>query len=113
MNSTEAADQPESRPCRNGRKRFIKIPFIIAAVVLLKSAVVMFLWNDLATELFHAPVVSFLQAIEITILAKALFGFGGRGMMMGGMGRGRMWQRLGNLSPEERERFRADLHKRC
>ncbi len=111
MNSNETTNEQKPRRCRHGgRKRWVKVPFIIVAVVLIKSAIVMFLWNDLATELFHLPVVSFLQAIEITILAKMLFGFGGRGMM-GRFGRHRFGHRLAHMSPEEREKFKSEFKR--
>ena len=109
LNETTITDQRPRHHHRGGRKKWLFIPFMIAAVVLIKSAVVMFLWNDLATDLFHVPTLTFLQAIEVTILAKVLIGFGGRGMMGGGMGRHRMWHRLAKMSPEERDQFKSEF----
>lgn len=113
MNSNEEPNR--RRFC--GRRRFLKIPFIIAAVVLIKSALVMVLWNEIAPDLFHGPILTYLQAIELTVLAKLLVGFGGfRGGFGPGRGFGGEWhlrERWAKLSPEEREKMREELHKRC
>src|SRR4051812_25026920 len=85
---------------------FWKVPFIIAAVVLLKSGLVLVLWNALVPELFHGPTLSYLQAIEVTVLAKLLVGFGFPG---GGPGAHAWHGRWNKLSPEEREKLREEI----
>lgn len=96
---------------RHGRRRcrMWKIPLIIAAVVLGKSAAVFFLWNALMPELFHLSVITFPQAIGLLILAKILFGG-----FRGGHGRfGPPWRRWSNLSDEQRAKLREEIHRRC
>jgi len=119
MNSTESTPTPETKSGRcchgGGRKKMFAIPFFIAAFVLLKSAVAMLLWNELVPDLFHGPSITFLQSIELVVLAKVLIGFGGhgRGPMMGKMMRHRMGHKFAHMSPEEREKLRNELHKGC
>jgi hypothetical protein len=85
----------------------------MAAVVLLKSAVVMWLWNALIPELFHGPMLTFLQAIGISVLAKLLVGFGHhRGWHK--HHKKHFWKsRWAKLSPEEREKLREEIKHRC
>jgi hypothetical protein len=97
----------------HGRRHFIKIPFIIAAILIVKSGLVFLLWNNLIPDLFHGPQVTYLQALGLVVLAKLLVGFHGRPGGFGGRGhhvwRERWWQ---NLSPEEREKFWEKLKQR-
>jgi len=96
--------------CRCGR-RFWKWPFIIAAIVAVKGALVLFLWNALVPDLFHGPNITFVQAVELAILAKVLVGFGGHHW---GRHRGHHWKgKWAALSPEEREKLRDQIRKRC
>ncbi len=105
----------------HGRRRFWKIPFIVAAIILIKSGLVMLLWNALIPDLFHGPVLDFCQALGLTVLVKVLVGFGGGGFRhWGGRHRfgghhGPPWgrDRWANLSPEEREKLREEVGKRC
>ena len=89
--------------------------FAIAGIILLKAGAVLLLWNNLIPELFHGPEVTFLQAIELVVLAKILFGFRG-GMHWGGRfggGHRRHWHRhWSNMTPEEREKVREHLKHR-
>jgi hypothetical protein len=104
MNSNEKTQKPG---CRRG---LWKIPFIIAAIVAIKSALVMVLWNALIPDLFHGPTLEYLQAVGLTVLAKLLTGFGGR------FGGGPPWRRghhWAHLSPEQREKLRAHLREGC
>lgn len=120
MNSNEETKPEVSRGC--SRRRLWKIPFIVAAIVLIKSAVVMLLWNALIPDLFHGPEVTYLQAIGISILAHILVGFGGGRHFGGRFGGGRFgggppWHRGGHhwaaMTPEEREKLRDSLRQRC
>ena len=113
MNSNEDV-KLEQGGRRCGRRRFWKIPFFVAAVVLIKSALVMLLWNELIPDLFHGPMLTYLQALELTVLAKLLVGFGFR--RFGGGGQAAMvdGKRMGTLSPEERVKSCAKTyHNRC
>lgn len=89
------------------------IPFIILAFVALIGFVVMTLWNNLLPEILNVSTITFWQALGIFILCKILFGFGGRGGKMGPPWmRGRMEERLKQMSPEQREKFRQQMEDR-
>ena len=93
------------------RRKFWKVPFIIAAIILIKSAIVMLLWNALIPDLFHGPMLTYLQALGLTVLAKLLVGFPGFRHFGGRFG-GPPWKaRWAALSPEEREKLREDVRK--
>lgn len=91
-------------------------PLILVAVVLfvaLGGEVVRLLWNWLLPPLFGWREVTFWQALGILALCRILFGGLGRG---GGTGPGlrrRMRDRMEQLTPEERERFRQAMLSRC
>jgi hypothetical protein len=109
MNSNEC-----KHDWRFKRRKLLFVPAIIA-IGLIKAGVVLFLWNELIPEIFHGPTLTYLQAIELLILAKVLIGFGGfRGHHHGHRhGGDRFWkEKWMNLSPEEREKMRDELHKR-
>lgn len=133
-NEKDFADAPNERAFRGrgrGRpdrrfhaRRLLKIPFIIAAI-LVKGAVVMWLWNALIPDIFHGPELIYPQALGLMILAKLLIGFGG--FHFGGRGhwghhrhghwhRHDHWRRRKErwmqMSPEEREKLRAELKNR-
>jgi hypothetical protein len=98
------------------RGRFIFIPIAIAAFVAITGFVVMNLWNWLIPAIFHLGFIDFWQAVGIFVLAKILFGFGkgGRGMRGGAPWmRHRMEERFKNMTPEEREKFKAQWQQRC
>jgi hypothetical protein len=98
------SNESDRRACR---RRCWKIPFFIAAVVLIKSALVMVLWNALIPDLFHGPALDYPQALGLTVLARLLVGFGGpRGH--GGWHRRHHW---GRFSPEEKARMREALRR--
>lgn len=93
--------------------RSIKFPFIVAAVLLIKSALVLVLWNALIPQLFHGPVVNFGQALGLVVLAKLLVGFGGRHHGHH-FGHGFHWRKKWlAMSPEEREKLRAEFKRSC
>ncbi len=99
----------------------IKIALFVAGAVLLIGYVVMRLWNHLVPELFHGPAIGFCQAVGLLILSRILFGgFKGRGCGRhcgAGRWRGgwkkRFEEKLSNLTPEEREKFRKHMSDRC
>lgn len=99
------------------RGRFIFIPLAAAAFLSLISYVVMQLWNNLLPAILHVSAITFWQAMGIFILCKILFGFGKGGRGFGGRGgapwmRHRMEEKLKNMSPEERERFKQKMGDR-
>jgi len=89
------------------RRRFIFIPFGIAAFLTLISFVVMTLWNNLLPAILHVGVITFWQAMGIFVLCKILFGFGkGGGPGRGNWMRHRMEEKFNKMTPEEREKFK-------
>ncbi|HEU5237867.1 MAG TPA: hypothetical protein VFU37_12035 [Pyrinomonadaceae bacterium] len=108
MNSNEDA-KLETGNCPFGhRRRFWKFPLIVATVILIKAGIVLFLWNALIPDLFHGPVLTYLQALGLTVLAKLLFGFHGFRPFGGPPWKAR-WP---GLSPEEREKLREDIRRK-
>lgn len=97
--------------------RVAKVILIAVAAVLLFGLVAMSLWNALIPELFNGPVLSFWQTIGLLVLAHIFFRSGGP-WHRDGSWRSRHWKekfeaKLASLSPEEREAFRAEWHRRC
>jgi hypothetical protein len=89
------------------------LKFFVMAVVFVAvvSLAVMVLWNWLAPSLFGWPVINLAQAAGLLLLCRMLLGgWLGRG----GMHWRRRWaERWEQMSPEERERFRAGMRGRC
>jgi hypothetical protein len=87
---------------------------IFAAVALFVFGyVVMRLWNWLIPAVFGWHVITFWQAVGILILSKILFG-GFRGRRGGRMHwRGRLMERWAEMTPEEREKLRQSMRRRC
>src|ERR1700761_6136033 len=99
------------------RARFILIPIGIAAFLSVVSFVVMSLWNYLLPGILHVGLITFWQAMGIFILCKILFGFGKGGghRHMGGAPwmRHKWAEKFKNMTPEQREMFRAKMEQRC
>jgi uncharacterized membrane protein len=98
-------------------KRLIWIaPLAILGMVIftwIGGEVVKLLWNWLAPALFGLRLITFWQALGLLALCRILFG--GFGLNGGGVrsnSRRRMRERLEQMTPEERERFRQGLHDR-
>ncbi len=93
--------------------RGIKILAIVVIAATALSFVVMRLWNHLMPAIFGLHAIDFCQALGLLILSKILFGgFHGRpGCSM--RWRERMMDRWDQMTPEEREKFRAGLRGRC
>jgi len=86
---------------------------LIFGVVFLTalSFLVMGLWNWLMPAIFGLRMVTFWQALGLLILSKILFGgFIGRPRRHGGWNWLRpMSERWAEMTPEEREKFRAHM----
>jgi len=78
------------------------------AVLAALSFVVMELWNALVPALFGGPIVQFWQAAGLLILSRILFG-GLRGGVRRGWRHHGWRERWERMTPEERERFRAEF----
>ncbi|MBA2249786.1 MAG: hypothetical protein H0W12_06295 [Chitinophagaceae bacterium] len=98
-------DHRKFRPRRAFAFLFI-IPFI-----LLMSLVVMLLWNNILQAVIAVKAITYWQALGILVLSKILFG--GFGHRWGGGRRFGMHQKLQNMTPEEREQFKASWRNRC
>ena len=98
---------------RNWFLRGLKFALFAVLIACVFSYVVMLLWNWLMPALFGWHVISFWQAVGILVLSKILLGgFRGRpGHHM--YWRHRMMERLEQMTPEEREKFRASMRGRC
>jgi hypothetical protein len=97
----------------HGIKRvFIFIVFALAASAIF-GFVVMHLWNWLAAAVFGWRLISFWQAVGILLLARILFGRLPGVHGPGGYWRARMIDRWEQMTPEEREKFRAGMRGRC
>ena len=89
------------------KARFVGRAVLIIAAIAVLGLVVMFLWNAIVPGVFlGVRTLDYRRALGLLVLSRILFGGlrgrGGRSM--------RGWQRLENLTPEERARFRK---RRC
>jgi hypothetical protein len=80
--------------------------------IALGGAIVQLLWNWLLPPLFGWPQVGFWQALGILALCRILFGGLGTHDSARSNIRGRMAQRWGRMTPEERERLRQGMCER-
>jgi hypothetical protein len=93
--------------------RGLKFVLIAALFVAVFSFLVMSLWNWLMPALFGWRLITYWQAMGILILSKILFGgFRGRAGRHW-YWRRRMMERWDQMTPEEREKFRAGLRGSC
>ena len=94
-------------------RRVLRFVLWVTIAVVVFGFVVMSLWNWLMPALFGWKALGFWQAVGLVVLSRILFG-GFRGHMYGSMGwRHRMRERWEQMTPEEREKFRAGLRHRC
>jgi hypothetical protein len=96
------------------KKRWFLIPLAILAIPLfafIGGELVMHLWNWLLPPLFAWRQITFWQALGLLALCRILFGGLGRhGSGRPNFRRGmHMRERCGNMTPEERERFRQGI----
>ncbi len=87
---------------------------IAAAAFTALGFVIMYLWNSILPATIHVGTITFWQALGIFVLAKILFGFGGKGP---GGGRPFWWKRemrkkMRNMTAEEREKFKEEMYRR-
>lgn len=96
-------------------KRAIFIPIAIAAGIFIFGGVVMLLWNGILPAVLGVSTITFWQAIGILLLSKILFGsfkgFHRHGRYPGDR---HIWRKKWmNMSPEEREKMKAEWKRRC
>jgi hypothetical protein len=92
--------------------RGLKFVLIALAAGLLFGFVVMRLWNWVMPPVLGLHTIGYPQALGLLVLTRILFGGFRRGF--GGCGPGmhwrrRMMERWEQMSPEEREKFRAGM----
>jgi hypothetical protein len=93
---------------RHWGTRVLKMLAIAVIAIPLFGFVVMSLWNWLMPSLFGLQQIGIGQALGLFFLSRVLFGgFGGNGGRR--HWRNRMIERWENMTPEERERFRAGM----
>lgn len=91
--------------------------FILIAIVAITAFtfIVMMLWNAILPSVLNVSAITFWQALGILLLSKILFG----GFRGGGWHRRRqqwkqnMENKLANMTPEEREKFKQEWQYRC
>lgn len=93
--------------------RVLKIILLAIVAVAVFGFVTTHLWNWLMPGLFGLKMIGFWQAVGLVVLGRILFGgFHGR-PGRGGHWRHRMSERWEQMTPEEREKFRAGMGRRC
>ena len=100
---------------RRKRREIYFIPFFAIAALALFSLIVMWLWNEVVTDVFNIKTISFWQAAGLLILSKILFSSFRGGPPGGWRRRGSQhWRnKLMNMTPEERARMKEEWEKRC
>ena len=97
-------------------KKGLMFLIIFIAAVLLFGAIVMGLWNAILPEALGVKAITFIKALGILLLSKILFGGFGRRGWHGGrhqQWRHNMQEKWSNMTPEEREKFKAEWKNRC
>ena len=97
-------------------KKALMILIFGTAAVLLFGFIVMSLWNAiLPAVIVGVKTISFLQALGILLLSKILFGgfHGKRGWRGNTAWKEKMKQRFENMTPEEKDKFKAEWKNRC
>lgn len=96
-------------------KKGIMILLFGALAVTVFGFIVMALWNNILVAVVAVKAITFWQALGILILSKILFGgFGGGRRWRGSPAwKEKMKQRWDKMTPEEREKFKAEWKNRC
>lgn len=97
---------------KNWPLKIIKILVIGTLAITVCGFLLMYLWNWLMPALFGWHTITFWQALGIFVLSKLLFG-GFRGGGHRWHWRERMLERWEKMTPEEREKFREGMGRRC
>lgn len=94
-------------------KMFIFAIVFLAIFAAGFGAAVLYLWNWLMPAIFGLHMISYWQALGLLSLSWILFG-GQRGWFGPAMHRRhKMRERWAQMSPEERDKFRAGMRGRC
>jgi hypothetical protein len=95
------------------KKGLMFVTFFIV-ITLAVGLLVMALWNAILPAVLGVKTITFLQALGILLLSKILFG----GFHGGFRGRKEQWrmkmqEKMGHMTPEEKEKFKAEWRNRC
>lgn len=88
---------------RRARKMLMLLPIGLLAIAIFGFGV-MSLWNWLVPAVFGGRLITFWQALGMLVLSRIL---------VGGFSRPRVVHKWEQLTPEEREKFRAGMRRRC
>ena len=101
------------RVMAHGIRRILGILILVAIAVIAFGFAVEWLWNHLMPAIFGLHAISYWQALGLLVLGRILFG-GFRGGHAGrGNWRARMIRRWEDMTPEERDKFRAGMRGGC
>jgi hypothetical protein len=92
------------------KAKYLGLGVLFLGAVAVLGWVVMVLWNAIVPGVFDGiRPLGYGQALGLLLLSRILVGgFRGRGGFRGG----RRWQRLENLTPEERAHFQSNPGRR-
>jgi hypothetical protein len=97
---------------RNRFLRVFKFALLGVGAAAVAGFLVMSLWNALMPGIFAVRPIGFWQALGLLLLSKILLG-GFRLHSGGPPWRRRMLDRWGQMTPEEREKFKQGLRRGC
>jgi hypothetical protein len=90
-----------------------EIGILVTIVIAGFGQAVLQLWNWLMPNIFGLNRISFWQAVGLLGLSWILFGGFRGGRFFGHRGQHSMRERWGQMTPEQRDRFRKGLQHRC
>jgi len=90
------------------KPEFVGMPIVLFGIAWLAAMglLTMGLWNVAMPAILRLPAIGFWQAVALFLLSRVLFGRWAGG---GWMRKSRYVRGWGDLTPEERERFRQGL----
>jgi Ca2+/H+ antiporter, TMEM165/GDT1 family len=98
------------------KKGLMILVFGIIAILVF-GLVVMSLWNAILPAVIGVKAITFIQALGILLLSKILFGGFGGGRHRGGWRNKGKWMEMkdkfAGMTPEEREKFKAEWKNKC
>lgn len=91
---------------KSKRKLFFLVPIVILFGL---TFIVMWLWNAILPEIIYVKSITYWQAMGILVLSKILFGgFSKCGNHTHGMRKRQFINKIKNMSPEERTKFKEE-----
>lgn len=94
--------------------------FVALAIVitLALGGIVLLLWNAVVPDVFGAPALTYWQAVGLLLLTQILFRGIGRWRAYHHPAARDRWkhkleEKLAAMTPEEREKFKAEWKRRC